>query len=101
MKKIGILQIFSGMIAAGCTSFFLTWCTNHGIDFSAFGTDAETIKSAMIGGLTGTFIGLTNALQDVAAKGIVDKIIAVIKFVRRSFARISNAAHEPIESEEK
>ena len=97
MNKSTLLKGSFGGLIVGAAAFLMSWCNAHGISLELLGADPATVKDALTGIIATTFI----SLSDVTAKGVVDKIVAMVKFVRRSFARISNAAHEPIESEEK
>jgi len=66
-KGAGLSRAFAGAIAGGFTSWFLTWCSIHGVDFKTFGVDSELIKGGITGTLTGIFVApdtLVFALRD-------------------------------------
>ena len=97
MNRATLLKSSFGGLIVGAAAFLMSWCDTHGISLALLGADQATVKDALTGIIATVFI----SLSDVTAKGLVDNIIAVIRFIRRSFARISNAAHEPLEGEGK
>lgn len=63
--KVGMNRILAGVIAAGMSSWLLTWCSLHGVDFKTFGVDSELIKSSITGSLVGFFIAPDSCLNSI------------------------------------
>ena len=85
-------KIVSGILAAATTSYFMNWCSLHGVDFKILGVDSEIVKSSLIGTLSGAFIGFT-------PQNFVQSVVSVIVFLRGSWKKIEDAATENLPDE--
>lgn len=50
------LRIFVGAICSSITSYFLTYCSLHGVDFATLGISSEMVKGGIVGSITGFII---------------------------------------------
>lgn len=55
-QRPSLKRIASGALAGGISSYLLTWCSMHGVDFKVFGFDSELVKGAVTTTLTGFFV---------------------------------------------
>ena len=83
---MALSKVIAGVVAAGCTSYFMNWCSLRGVDFEALGVSSELVKSTIIGSVSGTLVGLT-------PDSIVQDIIDLIVWVKTSVKRIKDACN--------
>lgn len=79
------IRIFGGIFSAAVSSFFLTWCSLHGIDFKTLGVDSEGIKAAITGAITGVA---------VAPESVPIALAAFILYWRKAWRIVFKAATE-------
>lgn len=54
-------SVFKALISSGLASYFMTYCSLHGVDFETLGVPSEIVKSTLIAGFVSFFTWLTFA----------------------------------------
>lgn len=66
-EKKGSGKTGAAIIAAGMASYFMTYCSLHGIDFEVIGIPSELVKATIVGHMAGFIVWFTpqNFVQEV------------------------------------